>query len=117
MGNWLDPVQRKLKKAKLMLTASKADLHRQAPEQDSHRDYQKFIILAHHRSGSSMINQGMNMHSEISSFGEIFIHSTLKYNVPGFTEDLETIRYLRNQYPSKWMAWWNLAPQNQVALV
>lgn len=62
-------------------------------------DYQKFIVFAHQRSGSSMVVGTLRNNPKILSFGEIFNKSRITYNVGGYDNNSLKMQYLREKYP------------------
>lgn len=69
----------------------------------SNRSYSRFIVLAHQRSGSSMVIATLNKHAEIVAFGELFVKRRIGYFVPGFNGQSKALRYLRNTDPVRFL--------------
>lgn len=63
------------------------------------RDYQKFMILAQPRTGSSMLIGTLRKHPQIMGFGEIFNHKRTIFNIDGYENSSKPLLYLRNKYP------------------
>jgi LPS sulfotransferase NodH len=68
----------------------------------SNRSYQKFIILGHQRSGSSMMIGTLRTHPQIVGFGELFIADTVGFNVQGYNSSTKALA-LRNKYPIEFL--------------
>ena len=70
-----------------------------------HQDYNKFIVLGHPRSGSSMLISTLRKHPQIVSFGEIFHPRSvfLNFNPNRNTISLNRILALRNKYPVEFL--------------
>lgn len=66
----------------------------------SNHTYQKFIVLAHQRSGSSLVIRSLRAHPNIIAYGEMFgrfkPHATTEFN----SKPLQK-RYLRKKYPNE----------------
>ncbi|XOF35362.1 MAG: sulfotransferase [Candidatus Electrothrix sp. YB6] len=65
----------------------------------SNRSYQKFIILGHQRSGSSMMIGTLRTHPQIVGFGELFTADSVGFNVEGYDNYSTRTLALRNKYP------------------
>jgi LPS sulfotransferase NodH len=74
------------------------DTHPEAMRGD-HRDYRKYIILGHQRSGSSLVVNTLAKHPGIVAFGEIFYEEGVHFNVKGYGKGSRRILELRNQCP------------------
>ena len=75
------------------------------PEQyrGDNRDYQKFIVISHHRSASSLIINTLQGHPNVSRFGEIFLPRRVQLGKPGYCENSQRLYYLRKQYPIEFL--------------
>ena len=67
--------------------------------QGANRRYQKFIILGHQRSGSSMVNRALKKHPQIAGFGELFIPPQIGFFIEGYDNNSVKLLALRNKYP------------------
>lgn len=63
------------------------------------RNYQKFIILSHQRSGSSMTIGTLRKHPQIIGFGELFTSNRITFNISGFDNYSKPLLYFREKYP------------------
>lgn len=64
--------------------------------------YEKFIVLAHHRSGSSMLISTLRKHPEAVVFGELFVPEKVGLNVPDYIPSAE-LEKIRNEDPIKFL--------------
>jgi LPS sulfotransferase NodH len=81
-------------------TARPADIDRLRPAAEgSSRDYRKFLVLGHQRTGSSMVIGTLRKHPQVSAFGELFIKDRMVFNRPGHQNDSIRLMALRNKYP------------------
>ncbi|MCI5164918.1 MAG: hypothetical protein D3903_02220 [Candidatus Electrothrix sp. GM3_4] len=69
----------------------------------SNRSYQKFIILGHQRSGSSMMIGTLRTHPQIVGFGELFTVDSVGFNVEGYDNSSTRLLALRNKYPVEFL--------------
>ena len=69
----------------------------------SNQSYQKFILLGHQRSGSSMIIGTLREHSRVLSFGELFKEDSVGFNVTGYDNQSSQAFSLRNKYPVEFL--------------
>lgn len=65
--------------------------------------YQRYIVLAHARSGSSMVVHTLNKHPNAICFGELFVEHRVGFNVEGYKNESRKVRYLRNRYPIQFL--------------
>ncbi|MEM9567257.1 MAG: hypothetical protein AAF974_03030 [Cyanobacteria bacterium P01_E01_bin.34] len=75
------------------------------PEQyrGSNRDYQKFIVISHHRSASSLIINTLQRHPNVFRFSEIFLPNNVQLQKPEYVEGSKRLLYLRKQYPVEFL--------------
>ena len=66
-------------------------------------EYQKFVLLAHARSGSSMVVHTLNKHPSIVCFGEVFVGQRIGFNVDGYDNASKKLLYLRNRHPMEFL--------------
>jgi len=66
----------------------------------SNQNYQKYIIMTHGRSGSSMLAGILRQHSQIISFSELFHHQAIQFNTRGYNNYSKPLLLLRNCYPT-----------------
>ena len=71
--------------------------------QGPNRNYQKFIVLTHARSGSSMLVATLGQHPEIIRFQEIFTSGSIGFNTEGFDNNSEKMIRLRNRCPIEFL--------------
>ena len=75
------------------------------PEQyrGNNRDYQKFIVISHHRSASSVIINTLQKHPNVFRFAEIFLPKYVQFQKPGYEDYSREMYYLRKQYPIEFL--------------
>ncbi|MEL7086217.1 MAG: hypothetical protein AAF268_08770 [Cyanobacteria bacterium P01_A01_bin.3] len=75
------------------------------PEQyrGDNRDYQKFIVISHHRSASSVIINTLQRHPNVFRFAEVFLPLYVQLQKPGYVEGSKRLYYLRKQYPVEFL--------------
>jgi len=73
--------------------------------QGPNRGYRKFIVLAHQRSGSSMIIGSLRRHPQVVGFGELFGRLRIGFNVEGYEEQKhsEAMLNARNAFPIEFL--------------
>ena len=69
----------------------------------TNRNYQKFIVLTHARSGSSMLVATLGQHPEIIRFQELFTSGSIGFNTEGFDNNSKNMIRLRNRYPVEFL--------------
>jgi hypothetical protein len=86
------------------ITAKASDLD-VTPEElrGSNTGYRKFVVLAHARSGSSMVIHALQHHPQIVCFGELFVASRISFNTDGYDNYSGKLIYLRNRQPLKFL--------------
>lgn len=67
-------------------------------------EYQKFVVLAHARSGSSMVVHTLNKHPSIVCFGEAFVGQRIGFKVDGYDNASQKLLYLRNRHPMEFLS-------------
>lgn len=67
------------------------------------KNYKKYIILAHHRSGSSLIVKSLRKHPQVISFGELFNHTRIAFNVERYNNYSKDLLKFRKEYPSEFL--------------
>lgn len=63
------------------------------------RDYQKFIVVSHHRSASSVIINTLQRHPNVFRFAEVYLPLYVQFQKPGYDDLSKKMYYLRKQYP------------------
>jgi LPS sulfotransferase NodH len=63
-------------------------------------DYQKYIIMAHGRSGSSMLTNILGQHSQIINFSELFHYPKIQFNYKGYNNHSKILLLIRNCHPT-----------------
>jgi LPS sulfotransferase NodH len=71
--------------------------------QGTNQNYCKFIILAHQRSGSSMLIDTLRKHPQIVGLGELFIPSRMGFNYEEFDGTSEALRVFRDEHPTEFL--------------
>ncbi len=99
--NRLTPV---IKTVAWFLRANESDL-KITPKslQGTNMDYTKFIVLAHARSGSSMVIGTLRKHPNVIGFGELFLSQRVVFNIKDFNNNSGKLLYLRNKYPTNFL--------------
>ena len=67
--------------------------------QGTNRNYQKFIVFGHQRSGSNMMINTLREHPHIVAFSELFVRSRIAFHIDGYDNHSIKLLYLRNKYP------------------
>lgn len=65
--------------------------------------YQKFVILTHARSGSSLMVQLLKSHPEVLCFGELFVNGRIGFNEEGFDQNHPELMGLRSEAPDRFL--------------
>jgi len=65
--------------------------------------FTRFILLAHQRTGSSMVMATLNKHPSIVAFGELFVKSRIGHMVSGFNNHSKALHYLRSKDPVRFL--------------
>ena len=75
------------------------------PEQyrGTNRDYQKFIVISHHRSASSVIINTLRKHPNVFRFSEIFLGQYIQFKKPGYDDHSRKIFFLRKHFPIEFL--------------
>ena len=73
------------------------------PGKGANTGYQKFVILTHARSGSSLMVQLLKSHPEILCFGELFVNKRIGFNQEGFDQNQPELLALRNEQPIRFL--------------
>src|SRR5262249_41952505 len=76
---------------------------RSAALRGTNQSYSKFIILAHQRSGSSMLIDTLRKHPRIIGMGELFIPSRIGFNYVGFDGSPAALRTFRDEHPNEFL--------------
>ena len=63
------------------------------------RDYQKFIVMSHHRSASSVIINTLQKHPNVFRFAEIFCPQYVQFRKAGYDDSSRHMYFLRKKYP------------------
>jgi len=71
--------------------------------QGPNRNYSKFIVLAHPRSGSDLMIDTLKKHPQIVRFSELFHKRLVNFKVEGYDNRSTKLRALRNKYPVKFL--------------
>lgn len=71
--------------------------------QGSNKSYQKFIVIAHQRSGSTMVIATLGSHPNIIEFGEIFVSYNFSNALKGDDQYSFPMLFLRNKYPTEYL--------------
>ncbi|HTQ38891.1 MAG TPA: sulfotransferase [Pirellulales bacterium] len=71
--------------------------------QGPNRGYRKFILLAHQRSGSSMMVDTLAKHPQILSFGELFVPGRIDFEIEGYDPHSAKLLALRNARPLQFL--------------
>ncbi len=79
-------------------------------EPDQARNYTKFIVLGHQRTGSSMVVRALKKHPQILAFGELFTHYRVTFNEGGYDNFSNPLLYLRNRFPIDFLERYVFAP-------
>lgn len=82
----------------LTLTPDALDNHPRKFE-GHNSDYTKFIVLAHERSGSSLVIRTLRKHPQIISFGEVLNKARPGFRIEGYDDFSLKLFALRNKYP------------------
>lgn len=69
----------------------------------SNRDYQRFILIAHARSGSSMVLGALKTHPQIFSFNEIFVSGSIDFQIKGYDNHSVELLRLRMKSPDNFL--------------
>jgi len=69
----------------------------------TNQNYNKFIIIAHARSGSSMLIGALREHPQIMGFGEIFHPKEITFNIQDYDNNSVHLLNLRNNYPLEFL--------------
>lgn len=69
----------------------------------TNHNYNKFIIIAHARSGSSMLIGALRGHPQIMGFGEIFHPKEITFNIQDYDNNSIQLLSLRNNYPVEFL--------------
>ena len=64
------------------------------------QDYQKYIIMSHPRSGSTMLTGILSQHSQIISFHELFHSRHIQFYTRGYNNHSKPLLLLRYCYPT-----------------
>jgi len=67
------------------------------------RNYLKFIILAHARSGSSLVIRSLSRHDQVVGFGELFVRERIGFNVEGYDNFSVRLLKARKKYPIQFL--------------
>lgn len=67
------------------------------------QNYQKFVVLAHQRSGSSMLMQTLRQHPGIVSYGELFAPRQVGLSIGNGVLHSPRLLALRNKYPKDFL--------------
>jgi LPS sulfotransferase NodH len=67
------------------------------------RDYKKFIILAHQRSGSSLVISSLRRHPQVVGFGELFVSERIGFNIEGYDNHSKVLHQARKLFPVKFL--------------
>ncbi len=71
--------------------------------QGSKRNYQKFIIFTHQRTGSSLLIGTLRDHPQIVGYGELMLPHRIGFNVTGFDNLSKKHLAFRNKYPTEFL--------------
>ena len=63
------------------------------------KDYFKYIVLSHPRSGSSLLMNCLRQHPEVISYGEIFVKKRIGFNSKYYSNDSKILITIRNYFP------------------
>mgnify|MGYP003564626910 CR=1 FL=1 len=67
------------------------------------RDYTKFIILAHQRSGSSLVISSLRKHPQVVGFGELFVSGRIGFNIEGYDNHSKVLHQARKTFPAEFL--------------
>lgn len=74
-----------------------------APLRGPNTNYRKFIVLAHPRSGSSMVIAALRKHPNIVAFGELFVMNRIGFNMAGYDNQSGKLQYLRDRLTAEFL--------------
>ena len=69
----------------------------------NNRDYQKFIIISHHRSASSVTLNTLREHPKVFRFSEVFLERYIQFKNPGYDDYSRKMYFLRKRYPIEFL--------------
>ncbi len=77
----------------------------QQPEKlrGENRDYQKFVVLAHQRSGSSLIIASLREHPQMVAFSELFVPESIFFRLEGYDNQSAELLAFRNARPLQFL--------------
>jgi LPS sulfotransferase NodH len=67
------------------------------------RDYTKFILLAHQRSGSELVISSLREHPQVVAFGELFVFRRIGFNIEGYDNHSEVLHQARKLFPVEFL--------------
>lgn len=67
------------------------------------RGYTRFVVVAHQRSGSSLVINTLRAHPEVISFGELFYQERTEFNVAGYDNRSRRSIDFRNRSPIEFL--------------
>ncbi|MGK7912499.1 MAG: hypothetical protein AB4050_13630 [Synechococcus sp.] len=105
IGKTARNIYQRLEEAVLYSNLDPSMLDGLTPEQyrGDNRDYQKFIVVSHHRSASSVIINTLQRHPNVFRFAEVFLPKHVQFLKPGYDDDSRLMYYLRKQYPVEFL--------------
>ncbi|MGK7913444.1 MAG: sulfotransferase [Synechococcus sp.] len=65
----------------------------------NNKDYQKFILISHYRSASSVVINTLQKHPNVFRFAEIFLPWFVQFKQEGYDDRSRKMYYFRKQYP------------------
>ncbi|HEY2827983.1 MAG TPA: type II secretion system protein GspG [Pirellulales bacterium] len=98
-------IARSLKSLPLPTKVNSADLVNERPQalQGPNRNYQKFVLLAHQRSGSSLAITSLREHPQMVVFSELFVPDRMLFHLEGYDNHSERLLALRDADPRKFL--------------
>lgn len=67
------------------------------------RDYKKFILIGHQRSGSTLIIGSLKKHPQAVTFGELLVEDQIGFNIKGYDNSCETLYQARKAFPIEFL--------------
>lgn len=99
LSRWLTSAKRALPFSALSAFPLELVDERPAALTGPNREYRRFILLGHQRSGSSLVIRSLRKHPQVVSFGELFVHGRIGFNVDGFDNASEALQRAREADP------------------
>src|SRR5690606_2776090 len=67
------------------------------------REYQRFIILGHARTGSTLVSSLLREHENVWCFSEVFNARAIQFFTPGLSNDSRLLKVLRDRDPFEFL--------------